>query len=66
MLVVKDEETEVLKKLFSMIKNKKNFQEKGKVHYHNQLVHGRKIRGSTVPREEYHNNQFWRKCTQEY
>jgi len=66
MLVTKDEETEILKKLFSMIKNKMNLQEKEKLHYHKQLLRGRKIRGCTVPTEEYHNPQFWRKCTQEY
>jgi hypothetical protein len=54
MLVTKDEEIEVLKKFFNMIKNENNFQEKEKLHYHNQLVRGRKIRGSTVPTEEFH------------
>jgi len=65
-LVKKGEETEALKKFFSMVKNENNFQEKEKLHYHNQLVRRRKIRGSTVPTEEFHNHQFWRKSTQEY
>ena len=66
MLVTKNKETEAFKKLFSMLKIKKNFQEKEKMHYHNQFVRGRKVRESTVPTEEFHNHQLWRKCTQEY
>jgi hypothetical protein len=49
-----------------MLKIKKNFQEKEKMHYHNQFVWGRKIRECTVHTEEFHNHQLGEKYTQDY